>query len=283
MIDTRHVPASRIRKEYHILSLGAGVQSTTVYLLAMDGAFHLDAAVFADTGDEPKAVYAHLEWLQSLNGPRIIERSVAHLSVDLIAGVNSYGKPCATTVPLYTPMPDGSIGQTKRQCSKNYKVLVVEKAIRRDVLSLAPGRRIPRGTSVHQYFGISLDEAGRALRIRERVTLPHFPLIDRRWTRADCLRFLASRVPHQVPRSACVYCPYKSDAEWMDLRNSSPDDWGRAVEVDAALRLTRRKVGHDKDAKLFVHRTCVPLDQVQFRHERQFNMFTTECEGVCGV
>ena len=29
----------------------------------------IDVAIFADTGEEPKAVYEHLEWLKSLAGP----------------------------------------------------------------------------------------------------------------------------------------------------------------------------------------------------------------------
>lgn len=47
-----------------ILSLGAGVQSTTLALLAAEGRLpRLDAAVFADTGWEPRAVYEHLDRL----------------------------------------------------------------------------------------------------------------------------------------------------------------------------------------------------------------------------
>lgn len=55
-------------KEYHVLNLGAGVQSTTIYLMVVDGELDipLNCAVFADTGDEPLAVYQHLNWLQSL-------------------------------------------------------------------------------------------------------------------------------------------------------------------------------------------------------------------------
>lgn len=44
-----------------VLSLGAGVQSTTLALLAVEGVLPTpDAAIFADTGWEPKAVYEHL-------------------------------------------------------------------------------------------------------------------------------------------------------------------------------------------------------------------------------
>lgn len=51
------------------LSLGAGVQSTTMALMAAHGEVGPmpDCAIFADTGWEPKAVYEHLEWLMSPN------------------------------------------------------------------------------------------------------------------------------------------------------------------------------------------------------------------------
>ena len=49
-----------------VLSLGAGVQSTTLALLAVRGEIGPmpDCAIFADTGWEPRAVYEHLTWLR---------------------------------------------------------------------------------------------------------------------------------------------------------------------------------------------------------------------------
>ncbi|MBR7829257.1 hypothetical protein KDK95_23315 [Actinospica sp. MGRD01-02] len=48
-----------------ILSLGAGRQSTTLLLLAAEGRIGpLDAAIFADTGWEPDAVYEHLDRIE---------------------------------------------------------------------------------------------------------------------------------------------------------------------------------------------------------------------------
>ena len=45
-----------------LLSLGAGVQSTTLLLMSLCGELpKLDAAIFADTGWEPARVYEHLE------------------------------------------------------------------------------------------------------------------------------------------------------------------------------------------------------------------------------
>ncbi|MDD3836681.1 MAG: hypothetical protein PHG43_02460, partial [Phenylobacterium sp.] len=52
-----------------VLSLGAGVQSTTLALMAAHGEVGPmpDCAIFADTGWEPRAVREHLAWLMSPN------------------------------------------------------------------------------------------------------------------------------------------------------------------------------------------------------------------------
>ncbi len=53
-------------KTLRVLSLGAGVQSTTLALMIEKGEIPMvDAAIFADTGAEPKAVYDHLDWLET--------------------------------------------------------------------------------------------------------------------------------------------------------------------------------------------------------------------------
>ena len=50
-----------------VLSLGAGVQSTTLALMAAVGEIERPAAaIFADTQWEPEAVYRHLDWLEAL-------------------------------------------------------------------------------------------------------------------------------------------------------------------------------------------------------------------------
>jgi 3'-phosphoadenosine 5'-phosphosulfate sulfotransferase (PAPS reductase)/FAD synthetase len=49
--------------QLRVLSLGAGVQSTTLALMAAHGEIEPPhCAIFADTGWEPRAVYDHLDW-----------------------------------------------------------------------------------------------------------------------------------------------------------------------------------------------------------------------------
>lgn len=53
-----------VNPDLTLLSLGAGVQSTTLALMVADGTLpRVDGAIFADTGWEPRGVYRHLDRL----------------------------------------------------------------------------------------------------------------------------------------------------------------------------------------------------------------------------
>ena len=280
-------------REIHVLNLGAGVQSTALYLMFMRGDLkpQIDYAIFADTMDEPRAVYRHLEWLKSLHGPSILVRSKGRLSEHLMKGQNSTGQRFAS-IPAYTLRPDGTEGKVRRQCSMEYKIEVIQRTIRRDLCKAEPGRA-PKGIIVQQYIGISLDEAGRAQRIkaakRPKYLKVNFPLIDNFMTRANCLTYLADKVPHETPRSACVFCPFHSDYEWDRQKREDPEAWGQSVALDRALRIPGNVLHRQLDQQLFLHRSCVPLDLVQLdtkpdpRKAQLSINFSSECMGVCGV
>jgi hypothetical protein len=104
-------------------------------------------------------------------------------------------------------------------------------------------------------------------------------------TRADCVKWLdAYGIPHKVPRSACVFCPYKSDYEWLKLRESDPDGWVRAVEIDDALRIEGMVMNRGCNDKLYLHKSCRPLNDVHLTdNERGQSAFNFECEGGCGL
>ena len=270
-----------------ILNLGGGVQSTTLYLMALRGEIDpIDCAIFADLGEEPKSVYSHMEWLKSLHGPTIHIVSAGLLGNDLIHGVNSGGQRHAS-IPAFTAQNEGQpLGIMRRQCTKEYKILPIERFIRRTLLGLEKGQRIK--TKLTQLFGISLDEAGRATRIKSNSphwSDPEFPLCEKMMTRADCVKWLeAFGIPHKVPRSACVFCPYKSDREWLLLRESDSDGWNRAVEIDEALRVDGVVVNRNCNDKLYLHKSCRPLKEVHLTDgERGQSAFNFECEGGCGL
>jgi len=271
-----------------ILNLGAGVQSTTLYLMAVRGEIAIDCAIFADLKEEPAPVYKHLEWMQSLNGPPIHVVSAGRLGDDVKDGRNSTGQKF-TTIPAWNAWREGErSGATRRQCTAEYKIDPIEKFIRRELFGLQPGQRFQADTKVKQLIGISMDEAGRALRIQANApwwATMGFPLIDKGMTRRDCVAWLETfGVPHPVPRSACVFCPYKSDAEWVWLRENDPQGFARAVEIDDALRQEGVVLNRKMNQKQYIHQSCIPLREVKFTDEEKGqSAFNFECEGGCAL
>lgn len=283
-------------KEFHILTLGAGVQSTTLYLMFLHGVLspQIDYAIFADTGEEPTPVYRHLEWLQSLNGPRILVRSIGKLGDDLRYRRNSTGQHFASIPAYTTDKPGLPKGMLRSQCAREYKLDVIDHVIRREIVGLKPRQWFPSNqVHVRQYIGISSDEAGRAASARLRFAeiswaTPVFPLLEREITRSMCpQRLQAFGVPHVVPRSACVFCPYHSNEEWRWLRDNDPAGFQRAIEIDAALRMPGNVVNRNLQPQLFVHRSCQPLAEARLAQpessgDRMMFGFYQECNGLCG-
>lgn len=276
-----------------VISLGAGVQSTTLLLMALNGEFEVipDAAIFADTGWEPKRVYEHLDWLErEVNGRMPIYRvQSGNIRTDAIAIATGEETTLRTaknhshevTMPLYTRDKAGKVSMLRRQCTAEYKLKpIIEKE--RALLGLQPGRRA-RGVLLEQWVGISFDEVIRMKPSREAWKVHRWPLIEKRMTRYDCLAWLRSQGYPEPPKSACIGCPFHDDRRWRLMRDTDPLSWADAVEVDRAIRRLPR-IRDD----VFMHSQTVPLDEVdlstpQDHGQLTFEDFSAECEGMCGI
>jgi hypothetical protein len=261
------------------LSLGAGVQSSTLALMSAVGEVErVDCAIFADTGDEPIAVYRHLEYLESVLPFPVyrVRRPGGTLAEHMIRATATKSVRSASA-PFFTKDPDGML---PRQCSKEFKVRPIVAKVR-ELVGLAPGQRGPSSPIVEQWIGISLDEAHRMKPAESRWIRNRYPLVERRMTRRDCLAWLDERGFPRPPKSACVYCPYHDQEGWRRTR-AVPADWQKALAVDAGIRAGMRGMR----GTVYVHRQLVPLDQVDLSRPEdrgQGDLFGEECEGICGV
>lgn len=288
-------------REYHVLNLGAGVQSTCLYLLSREKTlacgcpvpFRFDYAIFADTQEEPKAIYDHLAWLQTINDPPILVRTAGSLGDNLLKNENLQGHRFASipafTAPDHLERPEGwKAGILRRQCTAEYKINVIVQTIRKELLGLQPRKHVPKDVKVFQYFGITTDEIDRTKTKLQRQpwAIPVYPFIEMGWSRQDCIKWLKGRVPHEVPRSACVFCPYHSNAEWQRIKDTDPEAWARAIEVDEGLRKEGAVCNRGMEQKMYLHRQCVPLQMVDFsagKDAAQVGGMRNECQGMCGV
>lgn len=306
--DGAGAPLSPIR--LRALSLGAGVQSTTLALMAAHGEIGPmpDCAIFADTGWEPKAVYEHLEWLMSSN---VLPFPVHVVSAGNIrdglleaangrrwASIPAFTKivtPAGTEVPVLDEDEEGdlvevstrrtatetvNIGMIRRQCTGDFKIVPIRRKVRE--LAGLTRRRSPKHPVVEQWLGISLDEAVRMKPSREAWQVNRWPLIERRMTRYECLRWLDRHDYPRPPKSACIGCPFHSNSAWRAIRDADPEAWFDAVAVDRAIRTRLRGIR----GEVYLHRSCVPLEDADLStaaDDGQLDLWPNECEGMCGL
>jgi hypothetical protein len=263
-----------------VLSLGAGVQSTTMALMVAHGCITPlpDCAIFADTQWEPKRVYEHLDWLCAVLPFPVHRVTYGNIYEDLIRR-SSKRAGRFVTIPAYL-LNGNRDGIGRRQCTSHYKIEPIQKK-KRELLGYKPRQRIPEN-SVESWLGISVDEIIRVTPSKIRWEVKRFPLIEQRMDRNDCIQWL-QRHGYPIPaKSACIGCPYHSNAEWREIKKHS-DEWAQAVAVDTAIR---QPLSRPMRARQYLHPDRVPLDKVDLstpEDHGQLNLFNNECEGMCGV
>lgn len=269
----------------HIISLGAGVQSSTMSLMAAAGEITPmpAAAIFADTQAEPASVYRWLDWLEKqLPFPvyRVTAGSLTEKVTTLRMRKDGKGSYVKSGIPSYLINPDGTFGHLPRQCTWDHKIVPLDRAAKK----LANIKRGQKTVGLIQWIGISLDEVHRMKPARNRWSEHRWPLIEQRMVRNDCLNWMTAHGFPKPPRSACVYCPYHSDTEWRRLRDEEPEAFAEAVRVDAEFRRLKGLSG--LRGVPFVHASRKPLSEVDFSTDEDHGqqvMFGNECEGMCGV
>ena len=246
-----------------VLSLGAGVQSTTLLLLSAHGAIqHYDAAIFTDTGWEPAAVYRHLKRLEGIAadaGIPLIRVAAGNIRDDALDRERRFA-----SMPLFLHTDTGNRGMLRRQCTAEYKIRPIKREIRR-LLGHPHPDPVPAGVYAEQSIGISADEVHRAKDADVGYLHNAFPLLDIGWARRDCRAYLAAHGLADTPKSACIGCPYRSNSSWAEMRATEPAAWEDAVDFDAAVRrahATATRPGMPLAGRAYLHRDRIPLDQV---------------------
>lgn len=323
-----------------ILSLGAGVQSTALALMAERGLIDKPtAAIFADTGDEPASVYEHLERLRGMvSFPIYVVKEGNGLGADFLAALGGETNRCSQP-PFYVRAPDMTAeeieavltmpepdpasfkstadsfflssaddtlwgendafnnalfsywtlrnkalqkdegGMLWRACTRDYKILPIRRK----------GREIMRAHGARhivQQIGISTDEWDRETQSGVLYITNDHPLLRLGWSRQRCEQWLWDEFRIVAPKSACRYCPYRSNAGWRFMKLHDPNEFELACMFDEAIREAQgRKVrGAGIVGQLYVHRSFTPLRTANLADipgQKDFG-FEQECHGMCG-
>lgn len=246
-----------------VWSCGGGVQSAAIAALIVSRKLPKpDVAVMADTGREASETW---RYFYSVLSPQL-----ATVGVDLVllnhekwSTVDLFGGAEESTalMPMFTNRT-GTVGQTSKYCSNEWKSRPIDRYVRS--LGLERGVR---------WIGFSVDEFHRARSHDAAASWNQsYPLIDLRMTRADCQALVRRMGWPAAPRSSCWMCPYRSDTEWRHLKATDPGDFLMAKDVERWVQ--------EKDPNLFLHRSCKPLGSADFG-EAQGDLLDQCGSGMC--
>lgn len=263
---------------FRVLSLGAGLDSTTLLLLSEHGELpRLDAAIFADTMAEPQHVYDTLEWLTATVTIPILRVSYGDMTADMVRltegqpGVRQYYP------PFFVTKADGEPGAPlHRRCTEHYKIRPIKQAIR-TLLGLKPKQGIPAGLQVEQWIGFTLDDLGRTFCSDVAWITNTFPLIlPLKMKRRDCQRWLEVHGYPVPQKSSCLFCPYHRNSYWVEMRDQRPDEWQRTVIFEQ--RLQQGKLPGIKGTP-YLHKSMLPLPMapIDVPETAQEELFCMHC------
>ena len=276
-----------------VISLGLGQPSTTLYFMSSFGEVErADYAIFADTGAEADKNYEYLEWLlkwaDKNEGIPIIVTGKKTIYEDLIHGTKDNPNRFSS-IPAYTKDDNDKIGILKRQCTDDYKVSEVNKAIR-EIHGLRKYQHTPK---TELWLGITIEEVERVKYPRYKWQVYVYPFCNIKthngtanyssfntyYNRSNCISWLERNNLPVPPTSTCYFCPFQSNYRWLELKKNRPKEWEKAVLLDKQIRDSS-----DKGIKypIYLHRSGVPLDEVDL-NEHQSGLFISECEGFCGL
>jgi len=269
-----------------IQSNGMGQQSVAMYLMSSIGVLpRLDYSIFADPGREKTQTYAYLAWLKKWakknNGIPIVHDKSKNLYKDILKKSNSTRQRFAA-IPVFTE----SGGMVRRQCTNEYKIIVVDNQIRK----LQGKEKGESFDTVEIWFGISIEEMKRMNGPHRKNVIKVFPFCGYKndgkfikidiepMTRGQIVKWMKEMNYPIPPKSSCVFCPFQSDSNWQDLKNNDPSGFASAIKIDKESRdLSKRGIND----KLYLHRSLKPLDEVDFT-KGQFEI-GEDCYGYCNT
>jgi len=190
---------------HHILSLGAGVNSTALLHVIVDERLPLDEVIFADTGAEKPETYEYVEkWIR----PFLESRAIPFVTVK------------AKETLMERCMRGHTIPDRRyRWSTRDYKITPIYKHLKPNLPATV-------------YLGIAWDEPDRVKESLKDDVTNNWPLVDRKMTRDDCVKLIESKGWPEPVKSGCWFCPFTRLDGWRWLWKEHPGLFKKAVEIE---------------------------------------------------
>ncbi len=248
----------------NILSYGAGVPSTTLVGMACENVTRgypvwpsvpvYDAVIYCHLHSEPAWVYEQADFAARLCDRAGIPFYVldANLYGDL---TRKFGTARIASIPFWTLGEDGKKGRMPRQCTYEYKIKVIERFVRRDLLGYKSGERaLALDIHAHQmHMGIMFEERHRAKPSKLTLFTNHYPLVEMGWTRPMCYAYNREVLGIQTRASCCLFCPFHTNYFYSYIQEHEPSCYACAREIDELVETHQARP--PLKSKLFLSRS----------------------------
>lgn len=241
------------KKEYHILSLSGGKDSTALAFFMKDNMpdiFEKLELVFCDTEQEIPETYDYLNKIEIFLDKQITrlkpEKSFDHL------------------ISIYNHLP--SIAQ--RWCTVELKTKVFKKYFD----NLSKNKSID---FVNLYIGIRADEACRteSSKHNDKKIRAAYPFVDYGLHKADIDHILEksgigySDYYKWRKRSGCYFCMFQSKNDWLNLYEHHPKLFRKAMEYEIDAGTTKREKRFGWNIDMALKDMITPVNMKKIRNE----------------
>lgn len=236
-----------IWESLNILSYGAGTPSTTLALMACENALCgppypypkvpiYDAVIFCDLHGEPSWVYRQAAF--TANACAKIGIPFYTLESDLYGDfLQNFGRSHIASIPFWTLGKDGEKGKMPRQCTYDYKIKVIERFVRRELLCYKPYQHtLDLDRHAHKmHMGIMWEERRRARPSKLTLFENRYPLVEMGWTRPMCYAYNREVWGLETKASCCLFCPFHTNYFYRYIQEREPACYACAIQVDELL------------------------------------------------
>jgi hypothetical protein len=135
------------------------------------------------------------------------------------------------------------------------------------------------------YIGLSYEELTRMYKPHLSEYSVEYPLIDKKMTRKDCLKYVSAHGYESPPKSGCYFCPFQSAKQWGILYRNHPDLYWDSVDLEEmdlnfpTYKLNAKGVTLRKLVEYFSPTIQMTLDDSGEEREAM----ACEVAGYCGV
>jgi len=197
-----------------IISLGGGLQSTLMVIMAANGDLDVEMAVMSDTGSEMPHTY---DYFYNVLLPYCRARGF-RLEVLLPSGEFVRRKKLHLWYYERKSIPY----RVSRSCTDKWKITPIARFLKEEY---------PDGC--YSLLGFTTDEIHRATRNKGSSKNPTlYPLLDLDLAREDLYPIYEKYGLPAAEKSGCFLCPFQNKASWINLYKSHNDLYNLSVEMD---------------------------------------------------